>query len=268
MATLYKEMGRPATVMRTLHIRYALAFDGIENLLLKENLLIKTQIMKKLRIMKYKLVMVLIATFILTSCSEDSDEKINNTIMNHQLVAVSLFVENENNTTPEDDETLLFETRTHAPVVDRNGNQITWGQFRDMKGTAIIQAKGNSTLITLHLKGLVPDGLYTIWNVTFKKPGFSTTEDNMIGVGVVGKSDGSESYFRATSEGTAEFAATVDAGDLSMLGKISAHPFLNEFEWHIVGSYHMDDKTHGPNLGPDGTVVEQFAFVFVPSAAQ
>ena len=27
-------------------------------------------------------------------------------------------------------------------------------------------------------------------------------------------------------------------------------------------AYHIDSQTYGPDLGPDGTVVEQFGFIF------
>lgn len=37
---------------------------------------------------------------------------------------------------------------------------------------------------------------------------------------------------------------------------------LEEFEWHLVGLYHIDSKTYGPVRGPEGTHAEQFAFIF------
>jgi hypothetical protein len=30
----------------------------------------------------------------------------------------------------------------------------------------------------------------------------------------------------------------------------------------VVGAYHIDGQSHGPSLGPDGTEVEQFGFIF------
>ena len=30
----------------------------------------------------------------------------------------------------------------------------------------------------------------------------------------------------------------------------------------VVGAYHLDGQTHGATLGPDGTAVEQFGFIF------
>ena len=49
---------------------------------------------------------------------------------------------------------------------------------------------------------------------------------------------------------------------LSMFGEIGHCGLTDEFEWHVVGTYHIDGKTYGPDLGPDGTVAEQFGFIF------
>ena len=183
-------------------------------------------------------------------------------IIKTDVLPVSLFVEDQNNQIPSDDGTLLFENRTHAPILDRNESQLTWGDFRSVGGTIIVQGLDEGTTISLSMNGLIPNGLYTVWNVTFKSPGFSLEEDNLIGVGVMGSKDGSESFFRADENGNGTFTGSVESGALSMMGQIEKYPFKDEVEWHVVGSYHMDDQTHGPDLGPDGTVVEQFAFIF------
>jgi hypothetical protein len=47
-----------------------------------------------------------------------------------------------------------------------------------------------------------------------------------------------------------------------MQGSIGACALTDEFEWHVVGAYHIDGQSHGPSLGPDGTAVEQFGFIF------
>ena len=51
-------------------------------------------------------------------------------------------------------------------------------------------------------------------------------------------------------------------GPLSVQGGRSACPLTDAFEWHAVSAYHLDGKTHGSELGPDESTVEQFAFVF------
>jgi hypothetical protein len=182
------------------------------------------------------------------------------------IITVPIFIEDENGDVPADMDTRVFETRKHNPVVDTEGKQLSLGEFSTVKGTATIVGKAGGTQVTLNLTGLIPNGLYTVWNVTFASPGFDPSVEgmNIIGLGVIGKIDGSENHFRASATGTGQIAAFTPSGPLSMQGEISEHPFVQEVEWHLVGAYHMDDKAHGPDLGPDGTAVEQFAFIIKP----
>lgn len=198
---------------------------------------------------------------------DDNDENLpTQRIVTDEIITVPLFVVDGNGNAPTGPETMLFEIRELNPVVDTEGKQLSFEEFSTVRGTAIIEGIEGGTRVSLNLTGLVPNGLYTLWNVTFKEPGFdpSLEDMNLIGLGVVGKNDGSESYFRASPTGTGQITAFTPEGPLSMMGGIAAHPFSQEVEWHLVGSYHMDDQTHGPDLGPDGTVVEQFAFIFKP----
>jgi hypothetical protein len=175
-------------------------------------------------------------------------------------------VEDENGQLPTEENAKLFEIRKKNPVVDTYGKQLTFAEFSTVRGTITVEGREGGTYVSLDLTGLIPNGLYTIWNVTFNEPGFdpSKEENNIRGVGVIGKGDGSESYFKASPSGTGHISAFTPQGPLSMVGEIAAHPFADEIEWHVVGAYHMDDQSHGPDLGPDGTVVEQFAFTFNP----
>lgn len=203
----------------------------------------------------------------LASCKEECyDDPVFPKIVTDEIINVPLFVEDENGQLPANDDAKLFEIRKKNPVVDREGKQLTFGEFSTVRGTLTVEGRENGTRVSLDLTGLIPNALYTVWNVTFHEPGFdpSKEENNIRGVGVIGKGDGSESYFRASPSGTGTISAFTPKGLLSMFGDIAAHPFEDEVEWHIVGAYHMDDLSHGPDLGPDGTVVEQFAFVFKP----
>jgi hypothetical protein len=202
----------------------------------------------------------------ITGCQKSDDSPSAPRIETDGIITVPIFIEDENGDAPASAETQLFEIRKHNPVLDTYGKQLSLGEFSTANGTAIIEGKEGGTQVTLNLAGLIPNGLYTIWNVTFASPGFDPSMEgmNLIGLGVLGTSDGSENYFRASASGTGQISAFTPTGPLSMQGEISEHPFLQEVEWHLVGAYHMDDKSHGPDLGPDGTVVEQFAFIFKP----
>ncbi len=85
---------------------------------------------------------------------------------------------------------------------------------------------------------------------------------NITGIGAAGKGDGSDNTFVAGPDGTAEITTISPGGALSMFGEIGNCGLTDQFEWHVVAAYHIDGKTYGADLGPDGTVVEQFGFIF------
>ncbi|GAC1476856.1 MAG: hypothetical protein NVS1B4_18490 [Gemmatimonadaceae bacterium] len=159
--------------------------------------------------------------------------------------------------------TLVYESRKGNALRAPDGHQLTLGEFLMAKGTASLECEKNGTEAEVHVSGLVPNGVYTIWTVTWKSPGFDGTDKNLIGVGSLGPRNGSQNAFRATANGKGEVEAVIPAGPLSMFGSVGACVLTSEFETHIVGVYHMDGKSYGPDLGPDGTLAEQFGAVFL-----
>jgi hypothetical protein len=156
--------------------------------------------------------------------------------------------------------TLLYEARAGNPILAPDGHQVTYGDFTAVTGRATAQCLTQGTHVVLKLQGLIPRGVYTIWSLTFRAPGFDPSFANLIGLGALGDADGSENSFRASESGEGALSALVNAGPLSVFGAIGACG-LDEFEWHVVGAYHIDGQTHGATPGPDGTQVEQFAFI-------
>lgn len=51
------------------------------------------------------------------------------------------------------------------------------------------------------MKGLIPNGIYTMWIFTFKMPG-ADAFNNRIGAGAFGAPDGSNNSFVADADGT------------------------------------------------------------------
>jgi len=135
-------------------------------------------------------------------------------------------------------------------------------QLNAVDGYASVQCVERGTHVRLQLTHLIPRGVYTIWNVVFKAPGFEPTFANLIGLGAIGSPAGTKNAFRASASGEGTVSAITEAGPLSALGSIGACAPVDQFEWHVVGAYHIDGETHGPVLGPDGTAVEQFGFIF------
>lgn len=186
-------------------------------------------------------------------------------IRNNKIVNVLLFVRDAAGQalTPQSDpSTPVHESRTLAPVVAPDGHQLSLAEFLAARGfvTAKCVKKGTETVI--HLSGLVPKGVYTIWILKFRAPGFDPTFANLTGIGAIGASNGSQNTVRTSAAGETELAVTVKSGALSMFGNLTDCWIADEFEVHIVGAYHIDGMSHGATPGPDGTFVEQFGFIF------
>jgi hypothetical protein len=163
---------------------------------------------------------------------------------------------------PGDGNAPLYDTREKNPLIAPDGHQVTLNELDAVIGSAAVSCVETGTEVDLQLAGLIPNGVYTMANLTFKSPGSDPGLHNMTGLGTLGTPDGAESDFRASPTGQATLSAITPAGSLSMLGTIGKCAFVDDFEWQIVGVYHNDGQTYGPSLGPDGSFIEQFAFVF------
>jgi hypothetical protein len=181
---------------------------------------------------------------------------------NTNIVHVPLFIQDANGQSPASPDTPLFEARKHNPILAPDGRQVTLAEFNAVEGYVSAQCLNRGTHVTLHLRHLIGKGVYTIWNLVFKAPGFEPTFANLIGLGAIGSPSGSQNVFRASAAGEGDVSAMTAAGPLSVFGSIGACALTDSFEWHLVGAYHIDGQSHGPSLGPDGTAVEQFGFMF------
>lgn len=163
--------------------------------------------------------------------------------------------------TPPD--TPIFEFRQgnaiYAPGSGKNRRQLTIKEYQQVCGTIYVKCTiQQGTRTAMHLNGLVPGGVYTVW---VAKPD-PTDMTKMLGVGSLGKRDGSENHFTADQNGEADIVASTPGGDLSTFGMIADCWLTDEPIVQVAGVYHIDGKTHGPVTGPDGTYAAQFAFVF------
>ncbi len=179
----------------------------------------------------------------------------------NSIVHVPFFIEDASGNQPASPNTLLYENRLHNPIIAPDGHQITLAEFNALSGNVTLKCTEKGTLVNLHLSGLIPKGVYTIWTLTFKAPGFEPTFSNLTGVGSLGTIDGSENTFKASASGEGEIVARIPAGPLSIFGSI-ASCINSEFEVHFVGVYHLDGSSYGATPGPKGTYVEQFAFIW------
>jgi len=203
-----------------------------------------------------------------------------NTVVDH----VPFFVVDEaGNPAPFDDHvTPLYEGKTYetrlgagqAPIEVRapNGNHVTWGEFTEVTGKAEVLCVEEGTRTTVHVDGLIPNGLYTVWNLVVDAPGFDGTLEsiaaNAAGDNPLGANTGTQNEFRASPTGHGYVSAITPAG--SMLRNppdyADTRPMeacaLDEFDYHVLGAYHLDDRTHGEIVGPPETEVVQFGWQF------
>ena len=183
-------------------------------------------------------------------------------VRNGDVVHVPFFIQDVNGQPPASSSTPLFEARQHNPILAPDGHQVTLAEFNAVSGYVSVQCLNDGTHVTVHLANLIPQGVYTIWNLVFKAPGFDPSFANLIGLGAIGASTGAQNVFRASASGEGVVSATTPAGPLSVFGEIGACAPVDLFEWHVVGVYHIDGQSHGSSTGPAGTAVEQFGFIF------
>jgi len=164
-----------------------------------------------------------------------------------------------------DKETLVFgPSRTSVTAPD--GHQLTYGEYSTTTGQVSLSCGENGTTVMARLHGLVPNGFYTFWLLSFKSPGFDPTFANLIGKGSVGPNDGSENSFTASAGGAAEFTTVIPVGSLSNFGSVAC--LMHEFEVHLVGAYHypypVAPRASWPDPGPRDKFIEHFGAVFQP----
>src|SRR5262245_40370839 len=80
--------------------------------------------------------------------------------------------------------TLIYEQATGVPIPATDGHPMTLAEFLQVRGSVSVGCTSLGTHAVLELTGLVPNGLYTIWVVTFKSPGYHEAGfDTLIGNG-------------------------------------------------------------------------------------
>jgi hypothetical protein len=120
-------------------------------------------------------------------------------------------------------------------------------------------AANKGTHVEIELSGLIPNGVYSIWDVRLDEA------SNVIGLGSLGQNDGSQNHFQATASGHGEVSLVMAGGPLSAFGAADECQ-LDEAQFILFVVYHLDGQTHGPVPGPipGCTFCEQFGFAFQP----
>jgi hypothetical protein len=159
-------------------------------------------------------------------------------------------------------ETPLYEFRKGNPLLGPGGQcHITLGEFKQVAGSIAVKCTKAGTRVAIHMTGLIPHGVYTIW---IAKPDPANPAKPPEQFGALGSEDGATgNSITADGNGEAYISATNPGGKLSGAGTIGACWLQDEPMVQVAGVYHIDGQAHGATAGPDGTYAGQFAFVFV-----
>jgi hypothetical protein len=151
-----------------------------------------------------------------------------------------------------------------VPILAPDGHHITFGEWREASGFALVACEGVTSKYTLEFTGLIPNGVYTIWNFVLlidKSPGqpldFST---DFTGAGALG--DGTSNVMVASPAGTAALQLNEEPGPLSMFGSQPACVITAAPAFILVVNYHIDGQTHGGVPGPDKDDVAQMLIYY------
>ncbi len=214
--------------------------------------------MKRITRFRSAAMMIAALTFVtsFTSCKKDDKG-----ILKVQATHSTLTIEDAKMQEPVGDNTLLYDKAGHTPVTAPDGHHVTLGEFNKVSGYAQVKCINAGTHVVMHFKGLIPNGVYTVWVVTFQSPGFEETLSNVIGVGALGAGDGSQNSFTASAAGTASLSATMPTGAMSEFGTVGSC-LGSEYEIQFWSIYHMDGLTHGGSPGDESTWVLQSLFQF------
>lgn len=132
---------------------------------------------------------------------------------------------------------LIFGPPTAAltPVLAPDGSHLTPSQWWQAQGTAKVTCLAQGTRYQFSFRGLVPDGVYTIWHFT------------PTGAGALASHPPNDvnNVFMASSDGAAEFSVIGTPGPAT-LGGFRPACTLSQAEEFFVVLYHIDGNYCGP----------------------
>ena len=149
-----------------------------------------------------------------------------------------------------------------VPVLGTSGEQLTLGEFRAVEGRAQVVCVGKGTLVSVHLTGLQPKGVYTVWVPVTSGSPFPMGVLAATALGSVMGDDTFVNNFTASAHGNGQITLIQPAG----IGTLAPGPIPGclldaaLFEVHIA--YHLNGQTNGGVPGPPTTWVVQERFIF------
>jgi hypothetical protein len=151
--------------------------------------------------------------------------------------------------------------RPCVAVTAPDGHQLTLGEFKSVEGLARINCVNRGTLVSMHLTGLVPRGVYSAW--------IPVTAGNIFPPAIAATAMGSVlgdttfvNTFNASASGEGQLTLIQPAGTGTLMPGPIPLCLLDTAHFEIHVAYHMDGQTHGGVPGPPPTWVVQERFLF------
>ena len=139
-----------------------------------------------------------------------------------------------------------------------DGHHLTLKEWLAASGTATIQCLGDGARYELRFEGLIPNGVYTIWQHLMSEQVAPYERVAPVGTArpVASGSLADDGRFEeatvvASDTGAATIKVDSPSGPMSMIGERGDCPLRDHPTVFLVLNYHIDSKTYGPSPGPD-----------------
>jgi hypothetical protein len=182
---------------------------------------------------------LLLAGAALVPLACDAGDEAMPSLTTDSVTRMPFFVHTVEGRPPSDPGTPIYDVGTCRPVLAPDGHHVTLGEFDRASGSLSVAClPGGGTRIAVRMHGLIPRGVYSVWQVTFRDPGFEPTFANMVGSGAVGPADGTGSVMVASPTGEATLSAVTPPGRLSKMGTMGDCLMTPPLDWLVLAAYH------------------------------
>jgi len=149
----------------------------------------------------------------------------------------------------------VFEKKMLGPYLKGKSLNMTLENWLSAEGTAQIQCENGKGALTANFSNLVPNGIYTMWNVFLPRPLVGPLK--MLDL-PIGARDGSEAKFTADGEGSANY----NVSDFEHCLQLSGDQLVSV----LALTWQSDGVTHASTMGSLGETSHVQLFVALPNA--
>lgn len=139
-----------------------------------------------------------------------------------------------------------------------DGHHLILQEWLAASGKATIQCVGDGARYEFEFQGLIPNGVYTIWQHLMSEQ--VAPDERVAPVGtarpvgsgsLAGDGRFEEATVIASDTGAATIKVDSPAGPMSMIGERGGCPLRDHPTVFLILNYHIDGETYGPTPGPD-----------------